>query len=652
MSQSLNKSNKLRSKTIINKTICNTTSERDQLFKERFGYTFEDIKQFIDSPDSKPEELFIYQTSQYYFIMKNGYELIFTIPRRVTFRNGFIGKVKQLVVGEVISTVEIKYIIDKYKIENLLISDEKENWIKYEGPSKLTSLLPSLKDKNLKFKSDKHIPEFIYDNYCIKNSTTLEKKSLSQYFSNYFKYNDDENNQNFEFFKTAQREEFIVNILVFVNSPINFFKITGPSNNGKSITLLYFSRSLHNIVYLNLKVLMKFNGNNRMLKIFFYELQRIKLEKSEIDEVSKIFFENNDFWTILFLLIDKFKDKKIVFILDQFSSTTVDKKIYLSITELIKFKSIKLILCSPINDNIIKEQVILTLTELKSNKPAFTRTTEKYYFYFADLVDIEKMSIKCNDNDKEVFKLFNFRDEYIKLIKQEKTENKLNSIAEIMYNKIDKSFKKGFIDYKYILVNLQNFIKRDIEYGEAGFYLNQTPLKYFKLVFYEKYFQIDYQFPFVKIITDKCLSDEEVDKYFKDKQYLVPDKEENKSIYFERAVKYKIKKSNFLPNKTNSIIKVDSIISFNNIEKDDNSFSLKEPFKFENKEIPKEKTEEEEIIPKKKGKKSQFKGKKDLDNNNVLKKKDIEVKKVKIILKAIMNLNNRIIMMKKKKMLK
>ena len=108
----------------------------------------------------------------------------------------------------------------------------------------------------------------------------------------------------------------------------------------------------------------------------------------------------------------------------------------------------------------------------------------------------------------------------------------------------------------------------------------------------------------------------------------------------------------FLNVKNYCIIKVDSIISFNNIEKDDNSFSLKEPFKFENKEIPKEKTEEEEIIPKKKGKKSQFKGKKDLDNNNVLKKKDIEVKKVKIILKAIMNLNNRIIMMKKKKMLK
>ena len=58
----------------------------------------------------------------------------------------------------------------------------------------------------------------------------------------------------------------------------------------------------------------------------------------------------------------------------------------------------------------------------------------------------------------------------------------------------------------------------------------------------------------------------------------------------------------FLNVKNYCIIKVDSIISFNNIEKDDNSFSLKEPFKFENKEIPKEKTEEEEIIPKKREK--------------------------------------------------
>ena len=637
MSQTLNKSNKLISKTIVNKTICKFLSKRDQLFKERFGYSYKDIKQFIDSPNSKPEELKIFLFNQYYFIMKDGFELVFINERKVTFKNGYIGNVKQLIIGDkVISTIEINYIINKYKLENLLIFDEKENWIKYEGPNTLVSLLPTLKDKDLIFKSNKHIPEFKYNNYCITKSTTLEKKSLSQYFSDYFKYNDDDKNKNFEFFETKQREKFKVNILIFVNSTINFFKITGPSNNGKSITLLYCSRLLQNIVYLNLKTLKKFNGNNKMLKIFFYELQRIKLEKSEIDEVSKILFENNDFWTILYLLIDKFKDKKIVFILDQFSSSTVNMQIYLSITELVKLKSIKLILCSSINDKIIKDQVILTLTKLKGNKPTFTHLTEQYYYYFADLIDIEKMSKKCDDNDKEVFKLFNFCDEYIKLIKQEKTENKLNSIAEIMYNKIDKSFQKGFIDYKYILVNLQNFIKRDIEYGEARLYLKQTPLKYFKLVFYDKFFQIDYQFPFVKVITDKCLSEEEVDKYFKDKQYLVPDKEENKGIYFERAVKYKIKKCNFLPNKINSIIKVDSIISFNNVEKKDNTFSLKEPFNLEKKEILKEKTEEEkeERIPKKKRKRSQPKGKKELDNNNVLQKKRYRSEKIEDNIKA------------------
>ena len=125
---------------------------------------------------------------------------------------------------------------------------------------------------------------------------------------------------------------------------------------------------------------------------------------------------------------------------------------------------------------------------------------------------------------------FNFNDKYIKLLGVNPTQKQLDLIRDKMYEKINKTFKKSSTNYKNILVNIQNFIHINIDYKEANTILNQIPMKYFKLVLYKNNFQIDYQFPFIKAITDECLSENEVDNYFKKKEYLIPDKSDNKGI--------------------------------------------------------------------------------------------------------------------------
>ena len=67
-------------------------------------------------------------------------------------------------------------------------------------------------------------------------------------------------------------------------------------------------------------------------------------------------------------------------------------------------------------------------------------------------------------------------------------------------------------------------------------------------------------------MVEECLSEEEVNNYFINKDYEKPDKKESKGIFFERAVRYEIKKVNLLPEEINTITKVNSIINFDGVE--------------------------------------------------------------------------------------
>ena len=192
---------------------------------------------------------------------------------------------------------------------------------------------------------------------------------MSKYFKEYFKY--DDNEEKIDLYFSIKREELIGKLVDFSNSEVNLFKLTGPSNTGKSISLLYFSRCYQSIVYLNLKSFKQLydkNEEKKLKEMYFYELERIELSNDDVKNISNIINNNkNNVWIMLHLTIKKLIDKKIVFILDQFSPVTVDNLTYLDINNIIKGKAIKLIICSSINDNPMKDEVIKTLTTFKGN---------------------------------------------------------------------------------------------------------------------------------------------------------------------------------------------------------------------------------------------------------------------------------------------
>ena len=113
---------------------------------------------------------------------------------------------------------------------------------------------------------------------------------------------------------------------------------------------------------------------------------------------------------------------------------------------------------------------------------------------------------------------------------------------------------------------MMNYLNKEINYNQAKDVLDKTPLKYFKLDLNKTHFKIDYQFPFVKIISEDCLTENDIDNYFMNKEYEKDKKKEIKGYMFEKAVILKIKQSNFLPNEINTILKVNSIINFQEIK--------------------------------------------------------------------------------------
>ena len=68
------------------------------------------------------------------------------------------------------SSLEKDYIIKKFFIANILVINLNREYIKYKGIVTLTNLI-ILDTKELIFKSDKKIPQFIYNYFiiCQKN---------------------------------------------------------------------------------------------------------------------------------------------------------------------------------------------------------------------------------------------------------------------------------------------------------------------------------------------------------------------------------------------------------------------------------------------------------------------------------------------------
>ena len=629
----------MEEKANIRKFYLSTSAKLDELFSQYYPKNFREIEELLDSKEADFGDFSIMKSTNYALIRKKDedFNIIFFNPIKVIFMNVCHQNEEiELIDNEIRSSLQIKYIIDQYKLENLSILTEDGEWENYEDKF---MLLPTFSEKKeIIFKSEQFIRKYSLNKFCIMNKTVLSKKEITEYFDYYFE--DSNNDKKLEYYNTSNREKLIALLCYFISSNTNIIKLTGPSNNGKSITLLYFSRCYNNIAYLNIKAYLKLfhkQDFDLMLNMYYYELQRIELNKEEIDAISKIFSKNNDFWIILYSIIEKIIDKNVTFILDQFSDSNINETYYNKIATLIDGKKIRIIICSSINDKSKKKEIITTLEEKKGNPKKLTKENEKYYHYISDLMDLKVLKEK-NKSKPKICESFNYYDKYIKKLEGSTNESKLKSIRIYISNKINKIFKTEHTDYKDILINIQNYLNKDIPYEEANHTLHKIPLKFFKLILKTNSFQIDYQFPFIKIMVEECLSEEEVNNYFINKDYEKPDKKESKGIFFERAVRYEIKKVNLLPEEINTITKVNSIINFDGVEMQNKFYHqspiieipLKEKGKGKKKGKGKEKKNRSKYLGKKRLSSNKNRNKKEQINKNeeTLKESNIEINKI------------------------
>ena len=197
-------------------------------------------------------------------------------------------------------------------------------------------------------------------NNSLLDPKKLTKDQLSMYFKEYFQYNDKDNKEEFYYYNSDEREKLSKNFdsLLFIDK-VRKFKISGPSNDGKSTTLLYLSRLYTNIIYLNLKVLTNLYYKNEIklvLNILMYEFGRIVFETKELKNGFEDKFNNNieqTPWIIISNLIDYLIAQKIkvILILDQFKNSSVDAIFYENIEKKLS-GNFKIIISFSINDNI------------------------------------------------------------------------------------------------------------------------------------------------------------------------------------------------------------------------------------------------------------------------------------------------------------
>ena len=287
-------------------------------------------------------------------------------------------------------TTKITQKLSNYDIKNVSFSyDDEPKKYNYEGE------IIELEDISFhKINIEIIIAEeyiYIKDDIIIMKNENIDTNELSIYFDKYF---NDYPYGKLNFFIGENRSKLIKLLKIFIKSPnINFLKICGPSHNGKSTTLLKFSRQYSNIVYFNLKAMVNSTSSDideiSFYSIIFYELNRIKLNNDEANDLVN-FFKNRKCLTpseLIYKVIEHFIKKKVIFILDQFKASNFDSFLYSKIEKIVLNSKVKIILCSSIDDGPIRNEIIHSLKINRGNPKNLTKETQKYYFYFSCLFD-------------------------------------------------------------------------------------------------------------------------------------------------------------------------------------------------------------------------------------------------------------------------
>ena len=481
-----------------------------------------------------------------------------------------------LVDKSVKSTIQIQKVMTNYKIKSLIYETAKHR--KFPTSKNILYELVESDNFNINFLCVMEDLIYIHDPVCINNiPQIIDLNSLSIYSNKYFEYSENK----IDYIETKERKKFLffLNDFIFLEDA-NFFKITGPSNDGKTLTLLLFSRRRKNIIYFNLKYIMKLFYSNDVtyLKLMMYELGRAYISTTEeINKVENIFKDNTlkHPWKIILELAEIFKNESKIIILDQFKEKTIDFTIFEKIEKGFEGKALKFIICSSINDFFIKKNVLDTIKDFHGNPEYLNKECQRYYFYFCNLLSKEKLKEYYEKKNIKIKYIdsFSYNPKYVHMFTHSQDELvTLNSIKTHVIKKVEESYKERDVSYKEILFLISSNIGKELDYVKDFKFLIYTPLKFFTLEFDKTFFKINYYYKYIKELIDEIKKDQDVDDYFqKGKaknsnfyQLLQP-------YYFEESCINSMKKGNILPSEQSYQIYVKTI---SNLEQDQNYSSL------------------------------------------------------------------------------
>ena len=304
----------------------NNESKKDILMNQlKFGdKTLKSLKDALET-DTSIEGLNIFKINDKIIVENtkdiNSFIIIFINPIRVTYNIKKMSKNEVETDDCVISTIQIDNKISKFNSDNALFywkDIEKRNYLCSKDD------IQDLDKKEIfieVYVENNYI--FNFNNYCLKQNKILilETNNLSKYFKLYFKYNQVDK---INYFLGQKRKELFNLLTTFYRFPnVHIFKICGPSNNGKSTSLLVFSRTYNNIVYFNLKTIAMYfekdnNDNNEnqitFTDIIFYEIQRVNLNKFESEQFSEFFNRLNKISPsqVIYEVLNYLKKKKYI----------------------------------------------------------------------------------------------------------------------------------------------------------------------------------------------------------------------------------------------------------------------------------------------------------------------------------------------------
>ena len=481
-----------------------------------------------------------------------GMHLIFKKKVTINYLNySKTDKSVTLVDNSVKSSFQIEETMKIYGINNLIYQNDKER----SFPESKLELLKIVNNNvsNITFICPIETIKYTYNNFFLNEiPEKINLNSLSQYSNKYLKYSDNL----IEYIETPERNKLISYLNDFIEMKVNIFKITGPSNNGKSLTLLLFSRLRKNIIYFNLKYIMfLYNSfNNDYLKVMIYELGRAFLSNEQIKNIEQIFknFLYNEPWNLILKLFELLINENKIIIFDQFHEKTVNFKIYDQIEKEIKGKNLKLILCSSINDKMIKNEVLNTIRNFHGNPNNLNKDNQQFYFYFSNLLDKEKLKqlYEKKKETNEYFDYFDYNPKYIYKFINSKNESKtLDEIKSHIKKRMKKAYQEKNVLEEDILYSLGLNVGKELNYIDDFDILNYASLKYFTLELHEKYFKIHYSFKLIKNIIDEIKINNNIEDFFQKDKW----KESNfykllRTHYFEESCILSLKKENILPN--------------------------------------------------------------------------------------------------------